>query len=216
MDITGVGDFLKATRKNKRLTQGQVAEQLGVSAQAVSKWERGENLPDIAFFPDLARLYDVDVNEIFAAGQLAVKRNSFEEDLKKIQHRLDDVIKGLFAPSNRAASLGYESILEDILPYTNGSQRTDIMRRILTNRDYENIEILIPYLSMNMKTEMLEELLSKAAYEAIEDIMPIFARRQRDLIVLHFLENQPGPDLIDNFLPFFDKNQLRRINHERE
>ena len=210
MDISGVGSFLKASRKNKHLTQGFVADQLGVSAQAVSKWERGENLPDIAFFPDIARIYDVNVEEILAAGQVSVKRNSFEEDLKKIQARLEIVIKGLFNTD------GHESILEDIMPYTNSSQRLEILRKILKRRDYEFLETIIPYMNNNMKTEMLAWFLNECAYEAIEDIMPIFTRKQRDIIVSHFIESSPEAEIIENFIPFFDKKQREKLFKEAQ
>ena len=208
MDIISVGKFLQTARKNKHVTQGYVANQLGVSAQAVSKWERGENLPDIAFFPDIARIYDIDLNEILAAGQVAVKRNSFEEDLKKIQSRLGDVIGGLFDMEE------YESLLDDILPYTNSSQRTDIMMVILEKRDYEILETLIPYMNNIMKTKMLTWLLDDTAYDVVEDIMPVFMRKQRDLIVAHFNKYQVDAEIVENFIPFFDKSQREKLIEE--
>ena len=205
MDISSVGKFLKTARKNKHVTQGYVAEQLGVSAQAVSKWERGENLPDIAFFPDIAQIYEIELNEILAAGQVSVKRNSFEEDLKKIQTRLDDVISGLFGIAE------YESLLDDIMPYTNSTQRLEILREILGRRDYEILETFIPYLNNNMKTEMLTWLLDDSAYETIEEIIPIFTRKQRDLIVSHFTEYRVEEEIIENFVPFLDKSQREKL-----
>lgn len=205
MDISSVGKFLQAARKNKHVTQGYVAEQLGVSAQAVSKWERGENLPDIAFFPDIARIYDIELNEILAAGQLSVKRNSFEEDLKKIQYRLDDVIKGLSELDE------YESLLDDILPYSNSSQRSEIMMIVLEKRDYEILETLIPYMNNIMKTKMLTWLLDDIAYDVLEDIMPIFMRKQRGLIAAHFKKYQVKLEIVENFIPFFDKSQREEL-----
>jgi len=68
MNIINVGSFLKRCRKNLGVTQGYVAEHLNVSAQAVSKWERGENLPDVALFPALSRVLQVSINDILQAG----------------------------------------------------------------------------------------------------------------------------------------------------
>jgi len=51
------GDKLKTIRKEKNLTQEEVAEKIGVSGQAVSKWEKGECLPDVYNLKLLARLY---------------------------------------------------------------------------------------------------------------------------------------------------------------
>ena len=205
MDISGVGSFLKTARKNKHLTQSYVADRLGVSAQAVSKWERGENLPDIAFFPDIAEIYNVEVNEILAAGQVSIKRTSFEEDLKKVQKRLDDVIENLFDID------GYEDILEDILPYANSGQRLKILQQVLEIRDYEILEIIVPYMTNNMKTEMLHWFLDEEEYEEIENIIPIFTRKQKDIIVSHFKQYLPDPEIVDNFVPFFDKKQREEL-----
>lgn len=205
MDISGIGSFLQTARKNKHLTQGAVAEQLGISAQAVSKWERGENLPDVAFFPDIAKIYGVDVNEILAAGQVLTKRNSFEEDLKKIQERLDVVIAAMFNEED------YEDTLDNILPYTNGGQKLEIMKIILKRRDFEVLEVLIPYLNKKTKTELLTYLLDESEYDAIENIIPAFTRKQREMIIFHFLQNPPDTDVIENFLPFFDKRQMEKI-----
>ena len=50
MDQTKIGNFITLCRKDKKLTQEQLAEKLNVSVNAVSKWERGLNLPDYSNF----------------------------------------------------------------------------------------------------------------------------------------------------------------------
>ena len=56
---------LRKLRQGKRLTQEYVAERLGVSAQAVSRWETGATLPDVMLLPEIARLYEVLVDDLF-------------------------------------------------------------------------------------------------------------------------------------------------------
>ncbi len=53
MNIEKVGLQISELRKNKGLTQNDLGERLGVSFQAVSKWERGETLPDTTILPEL-------------------------------------------------------------------------------------------------------------------------------------------------------------------
>lgn len=55
---------LKLFRKQKGFTQEQIAERLGVSRQAVAKWERGETLPDIDNIIALADMYDVTIDSL--------------------------------------------------------------------------------------------------------------------------------------------------------
>jgi len=61
---------LKALRRGKNLTQEDAAELLGVSPQSVSKWERGETLPDITLLPSLANLYQVSVDFLLGMDKL--------------------------------------------------------------------------------------------------------------------------------------------------
>ena len=65
MDQQKIGSFLKALRQEKKMTQEQLAEQMGVSRRTVSRWETGNNLPDLSMLVELADYYDVDLNEIF-------------------------------------------------------------------------------------------------------------------------------------------------------
>lgn len=52
-------------RRNARLTQEQFADQLGLSFQAVSKWENGLSCPDIALLPEIAKIYGISVGQLF-------------------------------------------------------------------------------------------------------------------------------------------------------
>jgi len=56
---------LRKLRGEKHMTQEQVAEKLGVSAQSVSRWETGATFPDILLLPELAKLYGVLVDDLF-------------------------------------------------------------------------------------------------------------------------------------------------------
>jgi len=207
LDISNIGAFLRTARKTQGLTQGQVADQLGVSAQAVSKWERGENLPDVVFFPDLAKMYNCSVEAILGAGRGEGERQ-FEKLLERMQKQLDDVIESIFEDEN---STDYEYALDEILPYTNPAQRRDIMIKMLERNESRNLDMIIGFLGNELKTELLMRLLAEQDYEAIEDNILAFARKHRDAIVAHFEAVQPEPEIIENFMPFFDKNQTERI-----
>ena len=65
MDQQKIGEFLKTLRKEKDLTQEELADKMNVSRRTVSRWETGSNLPDLSILVELADLYDVDLREIF-------------------------------------------------------------------------------------------------------------------------------------------------------
>lgn len=60
-----LGENIRALRLRKRLTQEQVAQKLGVTYQAVSKWENGTNTPDIALLPEIAAFFGVTIDALF-------------------------------------------------------------------------------------------------------------------------------------------------------
>ena len=64
MDQIKIGVFLKELRKEKGLTQEQLAEVLNVSSRTVSRWETGSNMPDISILVEIAGFYDVSIPEI--------------------------------------------------------------------------------------------------------------------------------------------------------
>lgn len=69
MDMMELGRRIRQRRENRKLRQADVSDALQVSFQAVSKWERGENAPDIALLPRLARLLDVTVDWLLSGDE---------------------------------------------------------------------------------------------------------------------------------------------------
>jgi len=65
-----ISENLKSLRKGKDYTQEDAADMLGVSAQSVSKWERGETMPDISLLPALANLYKVSVDALLGMDKI--------------------------------------------------------------------------------------------------------------------------------------------------
>lgn len=64
MEVNQIGMFIKALRKEKKLTQEQLADALFVSSKTVSRWETGRNLPDLLQLRELADYFQVDVREL--------------------------------------------------------------------------------------------------------------------------------------------------------
>ena len=87
MDQTKIGEFLKELRKEKNLTQEQLAEQLNVSNRSVSRWETGRNMPDIGLLVEIAELYDVSIPEIIDGKRRSEKMN---EEVKETALKLSD------------------------------------------------------------------------------------------------------------------------------
>ena len=64
MDQKKIGGFLKVLRKEKGITQEQLAELFGVSGRTVSRWETGTNMPDLDLLIRISDYYNVEIKEI--------------------------------------------------------------------------------------------------------------------------------------------------------
>lgn len=73
MDLKRIGKFIANCRKEKKITQEQLAEKLYITDRAVSKWERGLSLPDADKMLDLCNILDISVNELLIGEKINMK-----------------------------------------------------------------------------------------------------------------------------------------------
>lgn len=71
MDNIKLGKMIAAIRKEKSMTQKELADKLNVSDKAISKWERGLGFPDISLLDSLAEVLEVNVNEVLSGDTIA-------------------------------------------------------------------------------------------------------------------------------------------------
>lgn len=88
MDQDKIGQFIKHLRTEKELSQYQLADLVPISRQAVSKWERGESIPDSSTLIRLSDIFDVTINELLAGKRL--KDNSIKQLENTTLSILDD------------------------------------------------------------------------------------------------------------------------------
>lgn len=87
MDLRKIGSFLKELRKEKGMTQEQLAERFGVSGRSVSRWETGSNMPDLSILVELAEYYGVDIKEILNGER---KGRAMDKELKETLQKVAD------------------------------------------------------------------------------------------------------------------------------
>ncbi|MGN1198380.1 MAG: helix-turn-helix domain-containing protein [Acetatifactor sp.] len=92
MEQQKVGSFLKELRKEKNLTQEQLAEQFNVSVRTVSRWETAVNMPDIVLLVELAAFYDVSIPEIIDGERKSeqMKDEKMKDEIKEAAIKLSD------------------------------------------------------------------------------------------------------------------------------
>jgi len=106
MDQKKIGAFLKALRKEKELTQEELAQQLHVSSRTVSRWETGSNMPDISLLIEIAEFYDVSIPEIVAGER---KNEAMNEATKEVARTLSEYAEN--EKENILRKIRWESLL---------------------------------------------------------------------------------------------------------
>ena len=85
IDQVKIGGFLKELRKEKELTQEQLAEKFGVSSRSVSRWENGNTMPELGILVELADYYEVDIKEIIDGERKSeIMKKEEKETLRKV------------------------------------------------------------------------------------------------------------------------------------
>ncbi|MCR5501613.1 MAG: helix-turn-helix domain-containing protein [Lachnospiraceae bacterium] len=97
MDQVKIGNMLKELRKEKGLTQEELAEHFGVSNRTVSRWETGSNMPDLSLLVELSDFYDTDIRDIINGERKSEKMNEeLKDTLQKAAEYADGEKEVLF------------------------------------------------------------------------------------------------------------------------
>ena len=88
MDQVKIGRFIQEKRKEKKLTQSEVAEKLNITDRAISKWENGVCLPDAGTMPELCEILGISINDLFSGEKVDMKENE-----KKLEENLLEMTK---------------------------------------------------------------------------------------------------------------------------
>lgn len=168
MNTQKVAEQIAVLRKAKGLTQSELGERLGVSFQAVSKWERGEALPDTALLPDLANILETSVDYILSGGE---KQMEYKGKIS-----VADMKKGLESLKNMGEYLGKENIIyRSAIKGINTEMNTDI-EPIFTD----------DYIFEAFLAEAIIQNLLQGMYVDVSDVKNNFKHEHFKKVVLDF------------------------------
>ena len=114
MDTVKIGKFLKDLRKEKGLTQSEVADYLYVSSKTISRWENGDGMPDINVLTDIADFYGITVDELLRGERKNTEENKSIENKEDHEIKLNSLNKYLFVS---LGILGFLIVLGIILGF---------------------------------------------------------------------------------------------------
>lgn len=99
MDLRKIGKFIAENRKKAGFSQESLAEELDISNRSISKWERGICLPETSKMPELCRLFNITINDLFSGEIVDMKNNDkkLEENLLTLAKEKEQKDKQLLA-----------------------------------------------------------------------------------------------------------------------
>lgn len=81
MNQEKIGQFISVCRKEQKLTQGELAEKLGVTDKSISNWENGRNMPDLALFKPLCEILNITINDLISGER--VGKEKYQDKLEE-------------------------------------------------------------------------------------------------------------------------------------
>lgn len=173
MDMMKIGRYILHLRKAAGMTQKQLAEKLGVSFQAVSKWENGDALPDTGLLPDLCNTLNTTADKLLNGGAVVLshRRLMRVEDVIAGFERMEDIGKYLGENSDFFTGMveGINNKMNiDLLEYLRRQETRDVLwaealiQGILSGRTVDLDEVKAAFTNQKMVVQ-IEKYLQKAA-----------------------------------------------------
>lgn len=129
MNQIEIGKFIASCRKEQGMTQANLAEKLGITDRAVSKWENGKSMPDSGIMLELCELLEINVNELLSGEKIDMNNyeEKTEENLRQVLNRVEKILN-----ENRVLKLAITILLIIIAMFVAFEFGEDIGRFIYT------------------------------------------------------------------------------------
>lgn len=188
-----IGSKIKQLRLRRSLTQEQLGKPLGLSSQAVSKWESGTTMPDIQLLPELSALLGVTIDELFSIAD--------RTRMDRIENMLEDV--------RFLSTYEFEDTEHYLKDKAAGSddkaEATLLLARLYNKRAREYRELAVPLAKEALLLNPEEKEAHKANLEAAECRMPDWNVGNRWQLIAFYQEFvRQHPDSLFNYLWLMD------------
>lgn len=212
-DTNKIAKVIKEARIKKNMTQMQLADEMGVSYQAVSNWERGNSMPDISKLEDLCRVLGITVNELLgmeapaadAVNKLMDNETLSAEELAEVAPVLPPEEVKKQAEQGRGKKKLNLSAIAELAPFLDEEYLHELVMEA-ASEDMEGLEELAPFLA-DKTLEMLAETVVPKNLLEIVDIAPFLSEKALDTLVRKCAD-QSDLDAISDLAPFLSEGTL--------
>lgn len=226
---------LKKYRQLNKFTQQEMAQQLFVTPQAISKWERGESLPDISLIPMIANLFEIEISSLweedlggYEIRELVNKATNcqIEKRILTELNQIEDMTNFTFdfdffliltdIQKERVAlqiltKAQSDLVIEDFFYFLPNPIKEKLILKLIDEHRYLALENLIPLMSKKIRTKVLEGCLLTKEYDILDELFPFLNYEQKELIILLIKVNNIPLKVFDNYLTFFTDKQREKL-----
>lgn len=224
-DMVQIGKRVAELRKSKNMTQVELADQLGISYQAVSNWETGNSMPDIAKLEDLSNIFDVSIDELLGnAARAKVVKEIMNKEKINVNDMDEEAVKDvlpLIKPSDIEDSFETDTLsiqhLLTFAPFLDTEVLDEMIRDTYEIGNINFLTGLAPFCSETLIDELVMKELDEGDIESSQHVIalaPFLSQSTVDVLALSVYEAN-GVKAIVPFAPFATESIIQRIvEHE--
>lgn len=225
MDMKMIGKRILDARREKGLTQMALADEMMVSYQAVSNWERGLTMPDISKLPQLCAVLSLSMEELLgsvSANPLLQKAFSPDQSLERVT-LLDIESVGAIMPPQQVDEalkvLKETCSLEDIIqiaPFASTETLDYLVDKALEKSSVTSKEVssllgsLAPFISEKKIDELVQRVGMDAQGETLFMLLPFLSDVSLEMLLNRYLDSG-HEDFAMNLVPFLNDPQVERL-----
>lgn len=215
MNMKAIGRYISQLRKQRGWTQRQLARQLSVSHQAVSKWEKGAAMPDVEALIEMARLFGTTIDNILKYDDTLPEPVDMEAD-DNIDEPLDEEpkkekdpkygygIDDTFSEQMQAMGDKIRDAVSDINPNIHKNHKK-------FKKSIGLLEDMAPFVSKDVLKEKFLEMLEDNTLEnfkQIEGLLPFIGKSAMSEVIDKIQSKDISPEILQSIAPFVHKDDL--------
>lgn len=215
-DAVKTGKTIRSARIAKNMTQMNLADAMGVSYQAVSNWERGNSMPDIAKLGELCEALGLTLDELMGVQPAGVVTKVMGDELLTVEELRQvapilppDKVKEQVKAERKKIDL---SALSDIVPFLDDEFLDELLEgAVLT--DLDGLEDIAPFLGEERLAKLIDTLPEDIDFgnfiDSIEELAPFLGKETLDKIVE--IAPDDALDGLEDVMPFLSEESCNRV-----
>ena len=192
-DMQHAAKTISTLRKERNMTQMELADRLNISFQAVSNWERGQTMPDIAKLGELADIFGVTIDELLGNGKSA------------------QVVEKLVREEPIEENISAEEFL-DVAPLVKPKQAEKLWENVAADISIKELVMAAPFLSESAIDSMAVQAIQRDKnVKHLVGLMPFMSRNAVDACMEFVLEEGLEIKNVAAAAPFMSKDSIDRL-----